>query len=37
MRLPCVNPEKWFNKVLKVIADYPCNRLHELFPGTLEL
>ena len=32
-----VNPEKWFNKVLEVIADYPCNRLHELFPGTLEL
>jgi hypothetical protein len=32
-----VNPEKWLNKVLEVIADYPCNKLHVLFLGTLEV
>jgi len=32
-----VNPEKWFNKVLDVIADYPCNKLQDLFPGTLKV
>jgi transposase len=32
-----VNPEKWLKKVLDVIADYPCNKLHELFPGNLDV
>ncbi|MFN3917970.1 MAG: IS66 family transposase [Flavobacteriales bacterium] len=32
-----VNPEKWLAKVLEVIADYPCNKLQDLFPGTLEV
>ena len=36
-KLNNVNPEKWLLKVLEVIADYPCNKLHELFPGTLEV
>jgi len=36
-KLNDVNPEKWLKKVLDVIADYPCNKLHELFPGTLEV
>jgi transposase len=36
-KLNDVNPEKWLNKVLEIIADYPCNKLHELFPGTLEV
>ena len=36
-KLNNVNPEKWLNKVLNVIADHPCNKLHELFPGTLEV
>jgi transposase len=36
-KLNNVNPEKWLNKVLEVIADYPCNKLHDLFPGTLEV
>ncbi len=32
-----VNPDKWLSKVLEVIADYPCNKLQNLFPGTLEV
>jgi transposase len=36
-KLNNVNPEKWLNKVLEVIADYPCNKLQELFPGELEV
>ena len=36
-KLNDVNPEKWLNKVLEVIANYPCNKLHVLFPGTLEV
>lgn len=36
-KLNNVNPEKWLNKVLDVIADYPCNKLQELFPGNLEV
>jgi transposase len=36
-KLHGVNPEKWLTKVLDVIADYPCNKLHELFPGTLQV
>lgn len=36
-KLNDVNPEKWLAKVLDVIADYPCNKLQELFPGTLEV
>ena len=36
-KLNNVNPEKWLNKVLEVIADYPCNKLQDLFPGTLEV
>lgn len=36
-KLNNVNPEKWLNKVLEVIADYPCNQLHDLFPETLEV
>ena len=36
-KLNNVNPEKWLNKVLEVIADYPCNQLHDLFPGNLEV
>ena len=36
-KLNNVNPEKWLNKVLEVIADYPCNKLQNLFPGTLEV
>ena len=36
-KLNDVNPEKWLNKVLEVIADYPCNKLQDLFPGTLEM
>ncbi len=32
-----VNPEKWLNKVLEIIADYPCNKLQDLFPATLEV
>jgi len=36
-KLNNVNPEKWLNKVLNVIADYPCNKLQDLFPGTLEV
>jgi transposase len=34
-KLNNVNPEKWLHKVLDVIADHPCNKLHELFPGKL--
>ena len=34
-KLNNVNPDKWLNKVLEVIADYPCNKLHDLFPGNL--
>ena len=36
-KLNNVNPDKWLNKVLEVIADYPCNKLHDLFPGNLEV
>lgn len=36
-RLNNVNPEKWLSKVLEIIADYPCNKLQNLFPGTLEV
>ena len=36
-KLNNVNPEKWLNKVLEVIADYPCNKLQDLFPGTLKV
>jgi transposase len=36
-KLNNINPEKWLNKVLEVIADYPCNKLHDLFPGNLEV
>jgi transposase len=36
-KLNNLNPEKWLNKVLEVIADYPCNKLQDLFPGTLEV
>jgi transposase len=36
-KLNGVNPEKWLNKVLEIIADYPCNKLQELFPGELEV
>jgi len=36
-KLNNVNPEKWLNKVLDVIADYPCNKLQDLFPGNLEV
>lgn len=36
-RLNNVNPEKWLSKVLEIIADYPCNKLQELFPGNLEV
>jgi transposase len=36
-KLNNVNPEKWLNKVLEVIADYPCNKLQDLFPGVLEV
>jgi hypothetical protein len=32
-----VNPYKWLSKVLEVIADYPCNKLQNLFPGTLDV
>jgi transposase len=32
-----VNPEKWLRQVLGIIADYPCNKLQDLFPGTLEV
>ena len=34
-KLNNVNPEKWLAKVLDVIADYPCNKVHELFPQNL--
>jgi hypothetical protein len=27
----------WNNKVLDVIAAYPCNKLQDLFPGVLEV
>ena len=36
-QLNCVNPNKWPSKVMEVIADYPCNKLQNLFPGTLEV
>jgi transposase len=36
-KLNNVNPEKWLNTVLDIIADYPCNKLQELFPGKLEV
>lgn len=36
-KLNDVNPEKWLNKVLEVIADYPCNKLQDLFPENLEV
>lgn len=36
-KLNGVNPEKWLNKILEVIADYPCNKLQNLFPGTVEV
>jgi len=36
-KLNNVNPEKWLTKVLEVIADYPCNKLQDLFPGTLQV
>jgi transposase len=36
-KLNNVNPEKWLNKVLEIIADYPCNKLYELFPGNLKV
>ncbi|MFM6254542.1 MAG: transposase domain-containing protein [Dolichospermum sp.] len=36
-KLNDVNPEKWLNKVLDVIADWPVNKLNELFPGKLEV
>jgi transposase len=36
-KLNNINPEKWLTKVLDSIADYPCNKLQNLFPGNLEL
>lgn len=36
-KLNNVNPDKWLNKTLEVIADYPCNKLQDLFPGTLDV
>lgn len=36
-KLNDVNPEKWLKKVFDIIADHPVNRIHELFPGTLEV
>jgi transposase len=36
-KLNNVNPEKWLAKVLDIIADYPCNKLQDLFPGNLEV
>jgi transposase len=36
-KLNDVNPEKWLSKVLEIVADYPCNKLQDLFPGTLEV
>jgi transposase len=36
-KLNDVNPEKWLSKVLETIAEHPCNKLQELFPGTLEV
>jgi transposase len=36
-KLNNVNPEKWLAKVLDIIADYPCNKLQNLFPGNLEV
>ena len=36
-KLNDVNPEKWLNKVLEIVADHPCNKLQDLFPGTLEV
>jgi len=36
-KLNGVNPEKWLNKVLEIIADYPCNKLQDLFPENLEV
>jgi transposase len=36
-KLNNVNPEKWLAKVLDIIADYPCNKLQNLFPGILEV
>ena len=36
-KLNNVNPEKWLNKVLDVIADYPSNKLQDLFPGNLKV
>ncbi len=36
-KLNNVNPEKWLNKVLDVIADHPSNKLQDLFPGVLEV
>ena len=32
-----VNPQKWMNKVLEVIADHKANKLYELFPQNLNL
>lgn len=36
-KLNGVNSEKWLNKVLEVIADYPSNKLQNLFPENLEV
>jgi hypothetical protein len=36
-KLNNVNPEKWLAKVLDIIADYPCNKIQNLFPGNLEV
>jgi len=36
-KLNGVNPEKWLNKVLEVIADYRCNKLQDLFTENLEV
>jgi transposase len=36
-KLNDVNPEKWLSKVWVIGDDYPCNKLQDLFPGTLEV
>ena len=36
-KLNNVNPEKWLAKVFDIIADYPCNKIQNLFPGNLEV
>jgi hypothetical protein len=36
-QLKGVNPNQWLNNVLEVIADCPCHKLQNLFPGTVEV